>query len=281
MGRIVYKGFNSALKRYFETGEYPETSDIDCCYCHKPYPGMPIPVVADFDEDTASYEVWRCACTTGCAKSYIHRTAGAWGMTLLMYQRLMLVEKFGYPINKPIQEARSLDELKSNGGSLSIEKWRVEQPPLTYCKTVDTDLIPHRVLIKLCENRDRCDPVQGGDICDEEDDGKRREQEQPLRGGNIPQAALNLENMTTVNLVRPPEEECIKTKEQLRAAHPDLDLIDADEGPFEHYIREHADELPSDAECERILAERKIKKQIDRKIGTEARKRATSSKHKT
>ena len=234
MHRVVYRKLNQTVRG---DGGIPERTDLDCCYCHKPYETQPVPVVGDFDHATGKFAVYHLACTLGCAKSYINDTSGEWRNTLLMYQRMMLNDACGIPSDQPVKPARSLNALKTQGGHMSLKEWRKPQDgngPL--CTAVEPRFVPHKIVLRMAT----CDAEDATAMDDEEDGDK---------ASDIPEAARRLKNLTTFNLRRPPEEECIKTVEDLKRAYPNMNLVSDDPGPFQRWLEENKGKLPTDEEC--------------------------------
>lgn len=250
MERVVYRKLNQTVR---DDGRIPESSDLDCCHCGKPYKCPPVPVVGEFDHQRGHFSVYHLACTLACAKSYIIATSGEWRHTLLMYQRTMLNDVYGLSSETPIQPARSLDALKSRGGHMSLEEWRKPQDgtkPL--CVSVDPRFVPHKIVLRMA-------------TCDADAAREDEDEAAAVASGGIPEAARRLKNMTTFNLQRPPEEGCIKTIEDLRRAYPTMKLASDDPGPFERWIEENNGKLPPEAECVSAKKKRQEEKSAKRK----------------
>lgn len=263
MVRVAYQ----KVKTCFDaTGEFPTSSKgLVCCYDRKPFKTKPIPVVSDFDPSNNTYHVYKVACSKACSKGYVIKNSGdsiTWRRSLLMYQHRLLVALGLHPEGQPIPMAHSLEALES----MPIHKWRIPDDA-TVVPIVDVlpKLVPHRVMLRV--------PVSEKEAADAD----AMMEVEAVMPTNAPgpleeerarfQAVELLGDLSTNNLRRPPDEECIDTNEKLRQAYPDLDLISDDPGPFVKWKNKAEAEgtLPTDEECRKIREQQRLERSRKRK----------------
>lgn len=262
MSRVVYRNLKGVLN---PDGTLPDrVVGVDCCYHDRPFSGKPVPVVEEYDQHRDVFYVHRCACRPECAKAYIAQFTGDWHRTLLMLQRRLMVQLGLVSPFEPIDFARSKDALDYKCGHMPLEEWlkplhKDDAGKSLPVVTEPPKMVPHRVMLRMSEKECEEEPTASAatpmvvDNANEEDDG-------------IPLAAANLKNLSTHNIARPPEDECIKTVEDLMAAYPDMDLRDPDPGPFQDWVdrTRAAGKLPTDEQCKKFLAERASEKRTKR-----------------
>jgi hypothetical protein len=216
-----------------------------------------IPIVDAYIPATCTYEAYRWACTPGCAKAYIIQ-AGSTDLDMrLMHQRQLLVDAYGWPVDKPIPIARSWEELDVDGGHMSVEEWR------DTCETVKScvrhiSVVPHKVVVEIERDATAEDLLDGAT----EDD---------------PSAALALfgsyegsdalDSLSTEGLRRPPDEDNVATEEQLVAKHG-AEMVVTDDGYFAKFLAEG--NLPSEETCKQLMADYKAEKKATRKRNKDA-----------
>jgi hypothetical protein len=264
MSRIVYRNLKGILN---PDGTLPKRVEgIDCCYHDRPFDTQPIPIVEEYDAHRDIFYVRRCACSPQCAKSFISQFTGDWHRTLLMLQRRLMVERGMVEAYKPVPCARHKDALIYKGGHMMLEDWLKplheddNGKPLLVV-TEQPKMVPHCVMLRMSEKE--CDPDDKvddnttapvvADNTNEEDEG-------------IPLAAANLKNLSTHNIARPPEDQCIKTVDDLLIAYPDMDLCDPDPGPFVDWVERTKEEgkLPNGEQCQQYLSKRASEKRAKR-----------------
>jgi hypothetical protein len=270
MVRVAYQKVPGCFDR---DGELPTSSEgLVCCHCNHPYDGEPVPVVSDFCTRTNTYYVEELACTKACTKGYILRNSGdnmTWRRTLLMRQHDMLVVRRRHTAGAPIQMPHSLKALKVMG----IDAWRIPDgsPPVVAVEAVQPRMVPHAVMLRIPVTDEEAADADRANLVDAVLPMMMAEDapaEAAASAAHKSIAAVEmLGNMSTHNLARPPDDECIATVEQLKAAYPDMDLVSIDPGPFEAWReREEANgTLLTDEECAKVRANRKTARQRKRK----------------
>jgi hypothetical protein len=222
-----------------------------CCYCHGPLPSdtdVVVPVVDDYDATTGIYHVYYKTCSAPCAKSFLIASKPYDLNTRLVWQRHLLVDHYGWDPTAPIPCARAWQELKAYGGDMDRDTWLRDIDGVS--RVQSANVVPRSVFLELEKARTR-DPID---------------------------EALN--GMFTRGLQRPPEDMCIKTVEQLQASFPECDMVRDTPGTFETFMKEHADELPSDDECERRREAFENEKRLQRKRKREAKQNGDSSRRR-
>lgn len=250
--QLIYRRL-AKMENMFE-GEWPKTVDIDCWHCGMDFEGEPFPVVQRYDTVKDEYDVYGIFCSAPCAKSYLIAQKSNDTSLRLMWQRRMMVQVFGWPRAKPIPEANDKASCTKYGGWLTPEEWRIVQPGVKI-RMRKPPFIPFKVLVET-ESRGITTLMQG------EGDGK------PVGDTLEEQATQHGAIFSIKGRERPPEDEVVKTVEQLYAKHPETREIDETESVFQTYL--NTANLPSNDECERIMAALKEEKQARRKKKTPA-----------
>lgn len=264
MSRVVYRNLQNILNK---DGTLPDrVRDIDCCYHDRPFDGKPVPVVEEYDQHRDVFYVRRVACRPECAKSFLAQSSGDWYRTLIMLQRRLTAQLGIIDPFRPVPYARSKDALDYKGGHMTLEEWlqplHVDDATgnLLPVVTEPPKMIPHRVMLRMSDKDFPLDTVDNDDTTTTVEDKAEEED------NGIPLAASNLKDLSTHNIRRPPEDQCIKTVEQLTKAYPDMDLCDPDPGPFHDWVERAraAGSLPNDEQCKNHLAKRASEKRTRR-----------------
>lgn len=257
--QLVYRRL-AKMENVF-SGEWPESVDIDCWHCGMGFDGSPVPVVQRYDPVKDEYDVYGIFCSGPCAKSYLIAQKSNDTSLRLIWQHRMMRKVFGWPASKPIPEANDKASCTKYGGWMSPDEWRIVQPDVKI-RMRKPPFVPFKVFIET-ESRgvttltqDDADGKPAGDTLEE----------QATQHGAI---------FSIKGRARPPEDEVIKTVEQLYEKHPESREIEKAESVFQTYL--DTAELPSDAECDRIMAALKEEKQARRKKKTPASKPTTTT----
>jgi hypothetical protein len=269
MSRVVYRNLKCVLN---DENLLPDrVHNLDCCYHGRPFDTKPVPVVEDYDPERDVFFVRRCACRPECAKSYIAQFTGEWHRTLLMHQRRLMVQLGMVSSSKPIPFARTADALDYKGGHMTLEEWLQptaadERGAVVAMVTEQPKMVPHRVMLRMTEQE--CTSAAAaadaaGESVQHDEDNPNQDNVDDGKIGPLGAAAM-LKNLSTHNIARPPEDQCIKTIEDMMASYPDMDLCDADPGPFSKWVEQNKDALPSEEECKRYLAKRATEKRAKR-----------------
>jgi hypothetical protein len=73
-----------------------------------------------------------------------------------------------------------------------------------------------------------------------------------------------LDTMSTEGLKRPPEDQCIKTVEDLKAAFPGVTVVQEEEGEFQKFLKNH-ENFPTEKECAKLKLALTAEKKAARK----------------
>lgn len=239
-----------------KTLQWPLKSDAACWNCAHTFDWQPIPIFRNYCHLRDVYEVWGHACSAGCAKQYLLDENLASSQQNITWQRQMMVDCFGWPCDKPLPCGKPWQMLRFFGGSKTIEEFRANNDPvviLTKQKFIPFSVIAQTHLpdTKDAANQEQQQQQQQQKPTKQKQDDKRQ---QKKAGELIAQAQNELTTLT--GLKRPPEDQIIRTREQLQAAYPSTDLGMNRPSVFQNYLSTQL--LPSEEECAEIR--RKLQK---------------------
>lgn len=244
--KLVYRRLRGIENTF--NGEWPKTTNIRCWNCKLPFKSVPIPIVQEYDAVRGVYDVYGITCSPSCSKAFISGMKNNDGRTRMMWQHKMLVEVFGWPADKPIPKANPWEELEVYGGYKTVEEWRRHDPGVTV-RIKKPPFVPFHIFTET-ELRGLC-------VIDHTDDREERAdtlEEQAIQHGAV---------FSLKDLKRPPEDEIVRTVDDLKAKHPDHSATDNRHGFFQQFLDTHT--LPTDEECARLRAKRKEENQEKRR----------------
>ena len=242
--KLVYRRLRG-LEQTFD-GRWPSKTDIRCWYCRLPFETTPIPIVQQYDPVKDQYDVYGITCSPACSKAFIARGNNNDCRTRLIWQNKMLIEVFGWPRDKPVPMADDWEALDVFGGYMPVDEWRKVHPGVKI-RVKQPPFVPFHVYTET-EHR-------GLSVIDQtKTDFSAADRVESLEE----QAVMHGAVFTLKGLQRPPEDQIIRTHEQLHKLHPQLP-DQQQESLFQHFL--DTQQLPSDAEC----AEERAKREADRK----------------
>ena len=257
--KLVYRRLRG-MEHNFD-GTWPKSTNLHCWYCRLPFETTPVPIVQQYDPIRDQYDVYGIACSPSCSKAFISRSNNNDSRTRLMWQSKMLIDVFGWPREIPIPMANDWESIDCFGGYLSIDEWRKQNPGIKI-RVKKPPFIPFHVFTET-EHQQLSVVDQSAANFANADPGDTLEEQAVMHG-----AAFSLKNLR-----RPPEDEVIRTVEQLRAAHPRHKELETP-SVFDEFLKTQP--LPSAAECKAIRDAREADRKAKRK-----RKRTATSANKT
>ena len=257
--KLVYRRLRG-MEHNFD-GTWPKCTNLHCWYCRLPFETTPVPIVQQYDPIRDQYDVYGIACSPSCSKAFISRSNNNDSRTRLMWQSKMLIDVFGWPREVPIPMANDWESIDCFGGYLSIDEWRKQNPGIKI-RVKKPPFIPFHVFTET-EHQQLSVVDQSAANFANADPGDTLEEQAVMHG-----AAFSLKNLR-----RPPEDEVIRTVEQLRAAHPRHKELETP-SVFDEFLKTQP--LPSAAECKAIRDAREADRKAKRK-----RKRTATSANKT
>lgn len=248
--RLIYRRIKGMEQYANEEGMWPQKIDIYCWYCRLPFDTTPIPIVQQYDSQRQKFDVYGVCCSPECSKSYICGLKTNDGITRLMWQRKMVVEVFGWPIDKAIPMAHPWQALRVFGGHMEVDEWRKHTTGITM-KLKMPPFVPFHIYLETEQ--------KGVALIDQTSEKPAKSDPETLE--NL--AKQHGAKFSFEKLKRPPEEKVIKTLRQLKETHPNMDVDMTSGSVFQEFL--DTQDIPSEEQCEKEKALRETIRKAQRK----------------
>lgn len=256
--QLIYRRLRGAENTF--GGAWPASTHFHCWYCKHSFETTPVPIVQQYDSVKDQYDIYGVCCSAACAKAYIIAEKTNDARTRLIWFSKMMMDVFGWPKDKPIQPAWPWQAIDVYGGYMTVAEWRQRNgDPEIRMRLKQPPFVPFHIYTETERRGTAIINERGSDSGQAADEDSV--EQQAIQHG----APFSLKG-----LKRPPEEQCIKTWEQLKAKHPEVAEGEDSEPLFDTFLREHV--LPSDEKSKKIREDY---------VKTQRSRRADRKKYKT